>query len=92
MKTGAWTGQERERGVRTRGRTQDGNGDGSGDRNESNGGDDKVDEDGTGDGKLDGNEAGIRDDGEEAKKRTKPHKSFRSDVENGGDSGGKRET
>ena len=66
---GAGTGT----GVETRGRTQDGNGDGSGHGNESSSGDRNGDEGGNGD----GNEDGIGEDGGEAKKGKKPHKSCR---------------
>ena len=52
-------------GVETRERTQNRNGDGSGDRNESSSGD--------------GNEDGIMEDGGEVKKRKKPLKSCRRD-------------
>ena len=51
--------------METRGRTQDGNGDGSGDRNESS----------SGDGNGDGNEDQIGEGGREAKKRKKPRKT-----------------
>ena len=44
----------------------------------------------TQDGNGDGNEDGIGKGGGETKKRKKPHKSCRRDVENGGDLGGKR--
>ena len=50
--------------VETRGRTQDGNWDGSGDGNERS----------SRDGDGDGNENGIGEDGGEAKKSKKPHK------------------
>ena len=56
------------------------NGDRSRDRNERS----------SGDGNGDWNEGGIREGGGEAKKRRKPHKSCRHDVENGGDREKKR--
>ena len=67
--TGARTGQEERigMGVDTCRRTQDGNGDGSGDENKISSGDENRDEDGNGD----GNEDGIGKSGEEAKKRKK---------------------
>ena len=71
-------------GVETRGRTQDGNGDGSGDGNEINSGDGNGDEDGN------VNEVRIGESVREAKKRKKPQKSCRRHVGNGGDLGGKR--
>ena len=75
--SGAGTGT----GVETRGRAQDGNEAGSGDGNERS----------SGDGNGDGSGDGIGDGGGEAKKRKKPHKSCRRDVENGGDLDRKRE-
>ena len=72
--------------MEARGRTQDRNGQGSGDGKESSSGDGNGDEDGNGD----GNEGGIEEGGGEAKKRNKPYKSCKHDVENGGDLGGKR--
>ena len=70
--------------METRGRTQDdGNWDRSGDGNESS-----SRRDGSGDGDV--NEDGIREGGKEAKKRVKPHKSCRRDVEHGRDLDGKR--
>ena len=68
--------------METRGRTQDGNGNGSGDGNESSSG--------NGNGEEDGNEDRIGEGGGEAKKCRKPHKSCRRHVGNGGDLGGKR--
>ena len=68
--TGTGTGT----GVETRGRTQEGNGDRSGDISKSSS----------------GNEDGIGEGGEEVKKRKKPHRSCRRDVGNGGYLGGKR--
>ena len=73
-------------GVETRGRTREGNGDGSGDENESSGGDRNGDKDGNGD----RNKGGIEEGGREWKKRKKPHKSCRRDVGNRVDSSGKR--
>ena len=61
-------------------RTQDGNRDGSGD------GDESSSRDGN------GNEDGIGEVRGEAKKRKKPYRSCRRDVENRGDLGGKRTT
>ena len=55
--------------------TQDEKGDGSGDGNESSGGDLNWDKDGNGDG--DGNEDGIREDGGEANEGKKSHKLCR---------------
>ena len=78
METGTETGME------TRGRTQDRNKDG----NESNSGGGNGKEDGNGD----GNKYGMGADGEEAKKRKKPHKSCRRDVGNEEDLGGTRKT
>ena len=75
-----------EMGVKTRGRTQNGNGDGSEDGNEGSRGDGDGDEKGNGD--VD--EDRIGEGGGEAKKRKKPHKSCRRHVENGQDLGGKR--
>ena len=72
----------------TRGRTQDGNGDGIGDRNERSSGDGSGDEYGNGN----GNEYMVGEGGKEAKKREKPHKRCRYHVLNGGDLGGKRKT
>ena len=72
--------------METRGRTQDGTGNGSGDQNESNRKNGNGNEDGIGD----GNEDGIGENGREAKKRKKPNESCRRDVGNGGDLGGKR--
>ena len=60
-------------GVETRGRTQDANEDGSGDAKESSIGDENRGDGGNGI----GNEDGIGEDGREAKKRMKPHKSCR---------------
>ena len=74
--------------METLGRTQDGNGDGSGDGNESNSGDGNGDEDGNGN----GNEDRIGEDGGEAKKCKKPHKTCRRHVGNGGDFGEERKT
>ena len=71
-----------------RGRTQDGNGDGSGYGNESSSGDGNGDEDGNGE----GNEDGIGEGGEEAKKRKKPLKSCRRHVGNGVDLGKEEKT
>ena len=78
--------------METVGRTQDGNGDGSGDGNESSSGDGNGDEDENGkeDGNGDGNEDGIGEGGREAKKRKKPHKSCRRHLGNVGELGGKR--
>ena len=61
--------------METRRRTQDGNGNGSGDVNESSSGDGNRDDDGSGN----GNEDGIGEPGREAKKRKKPHKNCRRD-------------
>ena len=69
--------------METRGRTQDGNGDG----NESSSGDGNRGEDGNGDGK----ESMIGTGGREPKKRKEPHKCSRRRVQNGGHVGGKRE-
>ena len=76
--TGAGTG------VETRRRTQDGNRDGSGNGDESSSGDRNGDED------VNGNEDRIWEDGREAKKRKKTHKSCRRHVGKGVDLGGKR--
>ena len=54
---------------------KDGNGDESGDRNESSFGDENGDEDGNGD----GNEGRIGEGGGEVEKRNKPHKHCRRD-------------
>ena len=59
--------------METRGRSQDENGDRSGERNESSFGDETVDEDGN------GNAGGIREGGGEVKKRKKRHKKCRRD-------------
>ena len=73
--------------METRRRTQDGNGDGSGDGNESNSGDGNGDEEGNGN----RNEDRIGEDGREAKKLKKPHKTIcRRHVENGEDLGERR--
>ena len=79
-------------GMETRGRTQNGNVNGSGDGNESSSRGGNGDEDVKGDkyGNGDGNEVGIREGGEERKRREKPHKSCRFDVGNGGDISRKR--
>ena len=60
--------------------TQGGNGDG-GDGNESRSGNENGDEEINGDENEDGN--GIGEGGGEVKKRHKPHKSCKCDVENG---------
>ena len=70
--------------METRSRTQDGNGDGSGERNESSSGEGNGDENGN------GNEDRIGEGGGEAKKCKIPHKSCRRRVGNGGDLGGNR--
>ena len=70
----------------TRGQTQDGNRDESGDKNEISSRDGNGDEDGNGN----GNEDRIGEGGREAKKRKKPHTSCRGHVGKGGDLGGKR--
>ena len=75
--THTWAGTGME--VETRGRTQDGNWDGSGDGNESS----------SGDGNGDGNEDEIGKGGGEAKSK-KPHKRYGRHVRNGRDLGGKR--
>ena len=62
-------------GVETLGQTQYGNGDGSGDGNESSSEDGNGGEDGYGD----GNEDGIGEGGGDTKKRKKPHKNCRRD-------------
>ena len=72
-------------GVETRGRTQDGNGEGNGDGNESSGGDGNRCEGGN----RDGNENRIEEGRGEAKKYKKSHKSCRRDVGNGGNLSGK---
>ena len=68
--------------METRGRTQDGNGDGN-KRSSRDGDEDK-------DGGGDGNEERIGEGGRETKERKKPHKSCRRHVGNEGDLGGKR--
>ena len=71
--------------METRGLIQDGNGDRSGDGNESSSGDGNGDgsgdenESSSGDGNGDGNEGGIGEDGGKQKKRKKPHNSCRHD-------------
>ena len=74
--------------METRGRTQDGNGDGSGGGNESSSGGGNGDEGGN----RDGNEDAIGECGKEAKGRKKLHKSCRRHVGNGRDLVGKRKT
>ena len=63
---------------------QDGNGDASGDGNESSSGDGNGDEDGN------GKEGGIGEGGGETKNRKKQHKSCSRHVGNGGDLSRKR--
>ena len=75
MGTGTGTGLD------TRGRTQDRNGDGSGDRNETSSGDWNGNEDENGN----GNEDRFGKGGEVTKKCKKPHKSCRRPVGNRGD-------
>ena len=72
--------------METRGQTQDGNGDGSGDGINRSCRDCNGDEDGN------GNKDRIGEDGGEAKKRKKTPMSCRRHVENRGDLGGKMKT
>ena len=69
-------------GVETRRRTPDGNGDGSEDSSEDGNGDEDDEN---------GKEDRIGKGGREAKKCMKPQNSYRRQVGNGGDLGGKRE-
>ena len=78
------TNEGAQKGTGTRGRTQNVNGDGSGDGNESSSGDGNGDEEGN------GNEDRIGESGGEAKRRQKPHKSCRRHLGNGGHLVGKR--
>ena len=70
-----------------RGRTQDGNREGSGDGNKTSSGDGSGDEDRNGN----GNEDRTREGGGETKNRKKLHKSCRRPLGNWGNLGGKRE-
>ena len=92
--------------VGTGGRSRDGNGDGTGDRNESTVGDENGDEDRNGDESGDGNESNSGDGngdedgngnkdsigkgGREANKRKNQHKTCRRNVGNGEDLRGRK--
>ena len=87
-RSGDGAGTRTETGVKTRGLTQDGNGDAGGDGKESTSGNENGDGDGNRDGSEDVDKDGIEKSGGKAKKCKKPHKSCRRVVGNGGDLGG----
>ena len=76
--------------INTHTHTRDRDGDEGGDGNESSSGDRNRNEDGDGDGDGDGVEGGIGAGGGGGKKLKKPRTSYRRDVGNGVNLGGKR--